>query len=165
MCDMRVTEQIPNEWGGSYHYAGLVGRLRPDQGWMHPVLQNRVHVGWFLLNLKASPTTWKGVIVPPDQWLVDVQTPFLTKLNTWYHLESTMEGDDFRFYVDGVLVDSFRSDRLPVGRVGFCIGGCVAEFDNVVISGPDVPDIGPSGYLSVAPAGKLTTAWGRVKGE
>jgi len=155
-CDMRITERILNEQGGSFHYSGLAGRSRPDE--------NRLtkDVVWFLLNLKANPTIWKGVIIEPNDWLINVQIPFNAKLNTWHHLRSVMKGENFQFYIDDVLVDSFKSNNIPTGRVGICIGGCTAEFDNIVITGDDIPEVGPSGY-EVSPKCKLVTVWSSIK--
>ena len=38
----------------------------------------------------------------------------------------------------------------------------IVEFDNVVITGDEIPDGGPSGY-AVEPAVKLATSWGTIK--
>lgn len=138
------------------HYAGVVGRFQPENKLTRDII-------WFMLNLKVPPTVWEGVIVPPNQWLRDVQTPFNAQLNSWYHLKSVMKEDTFKFYVDDVPVTSFNSRDIPTGRVGICIGGCVAEFDNIVITGDDVPYAGPSGLFSVKPKDKLPMVWAKLK--
>jgi hypothetical protein len=154
---MRIIEQIPTEWGVSFHYAGPIGRFRPEN-------KLAINVIGAVLNLKAAPTVWDFVIIQKDQWLRDVQKPLGIKINTWYHVKSVMEGSDFEFYVDDDLVTSFVSNAIPTGRVGLCIGGCAAEFDNVVITGQDVPDAGPSG-LAVNLQSKLATTWGQIRRE
>ena len=73
-----------------------------------------------------------------------------------------MKGDNVQFYIDDVLVDSFKSNDIPTGRVGICLGGCTAEFDNIVITGDDVPELGPSGY-GVSSKGKLPAVWGKIR--
>jgi len=50
---------------------------------------------------------------------------------------------------------------LAQGKVGFGIGNYVARFDNVVIVGPDVPDINQG--LSIDKAGKLASVWAKLK--
>jgi len=154
-CDMRITERILNEWGGSLHYAGVVGRFQPENKLTRDVI-------WFMLNLTVPPTVWEGVIVPLNQWLRDVQTPFNAQLNTWYHLKSVIKGDAFKFYVDDALATSFNSGAISTGQVGLCIGGCAAEFDNIVITGDDVPDAGPNGFW-VESKDKLPIVWAKLK--
>jgi len=154
-CDMKITERIPNEWGGSFHYAGFIGRLRPEN-------KLSIDILGFALNLKATPTIWKFVKFQKNQWLINTQTNFNAELAAWYHLKSVMKGNNFKFYVDNNLISSFNSGNISTGRVGINIGGCTAEFDNIVITGDDVPDVGPSGY-AVKPKSKLTTTWGRLK--
>ncbi|MBM3241967.1 hypothetical protein FJZ31_37325 [Candidatus Poribacteria bacterium] len=157
-CDVRVTERIQNEWGGILHYAGVVGRFRHENRLTHDGI-------WVSLNLKVPPTVWEGVIVTQNNlwvWLRDVETPFNAQLNTWYHLKSVIKVDAFKFYVDDALVTSFNSGAIPTGQVGICIGVCTAEFDNIVITGDDVPDTGPNGF-SVKPKDKLPIVWAKLK--
>ncbi len=151
--DMRVTERLANEFGGRYHYAGVIGRLRVENG-------IEIDALGFNLNFKVPPTIWSWGW-RNQAFLHDVQTPFDAELGTWYHMRAIFEGDKFECYIDGKRVASYASSVLPTGLVGLSVGGCVAEFDNVVITGDDVPDMN----LSVEPTGKLATTWGRVKGE
>jgi len=157
-CDMKPTERILNEWGGDFHYAGIVGHLRPN----NVLITDATGI---LLNFKVASTVWEFAVERwNDQkiWLRNNQTPFNVKLDDWYHLKFVVTGANFKLYADNSLVASFNNGAVPTGRVGVAIGGCVAEFDNIIIKGDDVPDVGPSGY-AVHPKSKLTTAWGRLK--
>ncbi|MFC1715294.1 FlgD immunoglobulin-like domain containing protein [Candidatus Poribacteria bacterium] len=62
------------------------------------------------------------------------------ELNRWYRFKAVAHEDTFEFYIDGVLVASLIDDRFPTGRLGLFIAACEAQFDNVIITGDDVPD-------------------------
>jgi len=153
-CDVRVIERIPNEFGGDFHYAGVMGRVQPE----NKVERDSIGI---VLNLKVVPTIWEFVFVNNGQFLHNVQKPFNAKLSTWYHLKSVMEGDTFKSYVDGTLVSSFNSKAIATGQVGITIGGCVVEFDNLRITGNDIPDKNLG--LSVDSKAKLATTWATIK--
>ena len=72
------------------------------------------------------------------------QTPssdFDFELGRWYRLKGVAHEDTFEFYVDGRLVASYTDDRMPTGRLGLMAAGAsVLQFDNVIITGDDVPD-------------------------
>jgi len=62
------------------------------------------------------------------------------ELHRWYRLKAVVHEDTFQFYVDGRLVASYTDDRFPTGRLGLFAAACEAQFDNVIITGDDVPD-------------------------
>ncbi|MBM3235111.1 sigma-70 family RNA polymerase sigma factor [Candidatus Poribacteria bacterium] len=110
-----------------------------------------------------------------NQWLVAIGTlvwegrfenwhemHFPFEVGQWHHLKGVAQGNEFTFFIDGEKVIRFNQERLVKGKVGFGAGGCKVRFDNLVITGPNVPDAGPSG-LAVESAGKLTNTWGRIK--
>jgi predicted DNA-binding protein YlxM (UPF0122 family) len=90
------------------------------------------------------------------------EAPFPFKVGQWYHFKGVAQGDEFTLFIDDKKILTFNEGRITEGKVGFGGGGCKARFDNVVITGPNVPDAGPSG-LAVDTAGKLATTWGQVK--
>lgn len=158
-CDMRVTERIPTEWGTNYHYAGVVGRV-------HHVGQITLEVTGVVFNLKQASTVWEFANIQwpnPGVWLRNEQRPFQMDLGIWYQIAFSVDGSRFTLEVDGERVSSFDNAATETGRVGLVVGGCAAEFDNVVITGNDVPDAGPSGW-PVEPEGRLVVVWGRLKG-
>jgi len=57
-----------------------------------------------------------------------------------YRLKAVVHEDTFEFYIDGRLVASYTDDRFPTGRVGLFVAACEAQFDNIIITGDDVPD-------------------------
>lgn len=87
--------------------------------------------------------------------------PFEFELNRWYHLKGIANDDNFEFYVDGELMVSLSDSHFPTGYVDLDANGCLAHFDNVVITGDDVPD----NTAAVSPSGKLATTWGQLRSQ
>ena len=102
----------------------------------------------------------------------------LLKLGDWSTLKLSVKGADFIFWVNGKKIaetgDDFalvvagreiggkvgRLDEFLTGGVGFGITNYTARFDNIIITGKDIPN---KGTLPVAPRGKLATTWGQLK--
>ena len=57
---------------------------------------------------------------------------------------------------------AFLAEDLTVGSVGFGLAGYTARFDNLKITGEEVPN---HGGLAVHPQGKLAVTWGQIKLE
>ncbi|MBM3212187.1 DUF1080 domain-containing protein, partial [Candidatus Poribacteria bacterium] len=68
-------------------------------------------------------------------------TNFDFELGRWYRLKAVAHEDTFEFYIDGRIVLSYTDKRFPTGRLGvMAAGASVLQFDNIIITGPDVPD-------------------------
>ena len=94
--------------------------------------------------------------------------PFLER-GKWTQLKLRIVDKIFMFSVNGEVVlylnclfDSFAflKEDLNVGSVGFGLAGYTARFDNLKITGEEVPN---HGNLSVQPQGKLAVTWGQLK--
>jgi len=85
------------------------------------------------------------------------------ELNRWYHLKAKVQGDLYELEVDGEKLISIHDKTLKSGMVGLEAHAGINQYDNVVITGPDVPDFNPSGYTPVEPASKLASVWARLK--
>jgi hypothetical protein len=70
-----------------------------------------------------------------------------------------VSGNKYQFYIDKELVLKSEDNHFPSGKTDLMVNGAIASFDNVVITGDDVPDK----YLSVKLAGKLAEAWGWIR--
>ena len=93
---------------------------------------------------------------------------FSWDMDTWYRLKLTADGDEFQLYVDDELVLEYEDSTLAAGKVGF--GGAfhstTIHFDDVVITGDDVPDMNLSAEdmdFPVDPKAKSTTTWAAIK--
>jgi hypothetical protein len=97
----------------------------------------------------------------PD-WLQDINNPMPFEIGKIYHIKGTVTGDKYSLYINNDLVLQINENRFPSGKARVDLSGAIVLFDNVVITGDEVPDAGPSG-LTVEPKGKLATTWGQVK--
>lgn len=98
--------------------------------------------------------------------VVETLKPFdPLELNKWHHIKLEVKGDNFIFWVNGKIALEHQDDVVKEGAVGLRLANYTARFDNVEISGPDVPDITPPTWKSrpVHPRGKLTATWGEIK--
>ncbi len=94
----------------------------------------------------------------PD-WLQDISKPMPFEIGKTYHLKGVVSGNKYRFYIDGELVLQITENRFPAGKVSLHINAAIVSFDDVVITGDDVPDK----YLSIEPKGKLSIVWASLK--
>jgi hypothetical protein len=86
---------------------------------------------------------------------------FSWDMDTWYHLKVTADGDTFQFYVDDELALEYEDSTRTTGEIGFggAFNSTTIHFDDVVITGDDVPDMN----LSVESKAKYTTTWAAIK--
>jgi hypothetical protein len=93
--------------------------------------------------------------------------PFEWELDKWYDLRLVAEGDRFRFYVNDQLVIDYTDDVYPKGKVGITSAfiGTTVHFDDLSVTGDEVPDMNLS-QVSVLPnKGKLVTKWAKLKAK
>ena len=83
-------------------------------------------------------------------------------LGKWYRIKIDVVGDKISFYIDGELKLEKNDNLHPLGGVILYAYHAIVEFDNVVITGDDIPDGDPSGY-AVEPEARLATTWGAIK--
>ena len=104
----------------------------------------------------------------------------LLKLNDWSTLKLSVKGETFIFSVNDEQITETGGDFalalagraifegkvgrldgfLLTGGAGFGVASYNANFDNVIITGKNIPD---KGKLPVASKGKLATTWGQLK--
>ena len=84
------------------------------------------------------------------------------QLGKWYRLKIEVKGDNLSLYVDDILVFEKKDKSNRSGGVALWAYDAIVEFDNVIVTGDEIPDSGPSGY-AVEPGAKSATTWGRLK--
>ena len=109
---------------------------------------------------------WDSKTANISVWLNDVKLngsskAFGCQLDHWYRLKAIASEENFEFYVDGELILSFSDLRASAGCVALNAGGCLAHFDNVVITGDDVPD----NSSAVSAPNKLAATWGQIRSQ
>jgi len=151
-CDVKMMEKLSAEYG-----LGLDLRLG-DRPLANPICRPIV---WCIAGRWA---TTKDIFI--QAWLncgpINSSTKdFNFELDHWYHFKGVANGNNIEFYIDGDLMLDITETHMPTGRIGLTANGCLAYFDNVVITGDDVPD-SPS---AIASKDKLATSWGQIKNQ
>ena len=143
--DARMVEKLSN-----YHAIGMDLRL-----------QNTANGVWCAL--RGGANTANIVVWANNNFAKQDTKPFAFELNRWYRLKGVANDDSFEFYVDGELVASLSDSNFSTGYVDLDANGCLAHFDNVVITGDDVPD--SSSLAAISASGKLAATWGQIRSQ
>ena len=114
----------------------------------------------------GTPPEGEGAFVFP--WINQVKEGkakvFRPKRDHWYTLEAIAGPGYAEFYLDDELVGKFNHRELESGSVGLVVSNALVQFDDFVVTGPDIPDGGPGGIsIAVQPKSKLATTWGTLK--
>ena len=79
----------------------------------------------------------------------------------WIPVKIVAANESFKFYFDGQLVAQYSDEKAGPGTVRFWSQSrLTVHLDDIAITGPQIPDIGPR---SVNPVSHLTTTWGEIK--
>ncbi len=109
-----------------------------------------------------------------NDW-ADVEHFFASEKDTWYQLTATVFEDgtlEFRIQNLDAELDAapqvftaFDPDPLPGGQAGLVVADARGRFDDVEITGDNIPNGGPGRRTlqPVAPQAKLTTTWAKLK--
>lgn len=91
----------------------------------------------------------------------------LLKLRKWVTFQLSVHGKHLTFSINGKQVlDPIALEpvhgfpEFSTGRIGLGLGGYTARFDNLKITGPDIPN---KDRLSVTPREKLAMTWASLK--
>ena len=92
----------------------------------------------------------------------------------WHHIAGVKEGDQFKFYIDGEVVDEQTvpeahaqgAEKLYIGKTGYASALFYIDelfiYDRAV-SAAEVTNIMEGNLTPVEPKDKLTTTWGQLK--
>ena len=88
---------------------------------------------------------------------------FAAKLNRWYALTASIDSNGrLKFQIDDEVFTAIDPNPIKSGKPGLEVSGAQARFDDVEITGNNVPNGGP-GARPVEPSGKLPITWGKLK--
>ena len=145
-CDAKIVEPIVN-----LHNTSLGLRML----WSNSSDFNYI---WCL----PSPA-WGTALIWP--WLngqglgTSAQKPFKQEMDRWYHLKAVADEENFEFYIDGELMASLSDPRFQTCCVMLQTNACLSHFDNVIITGDDIPD----NTAAVSASGKMATTRGQLR--
>ena len=104
-------------------------------------------------------------LVPPQNVRLG-RFNFIPKANKWYKLTASVSRRTLEFQIDGeVLLTVIDPSPLKSGKAGLFVVDGQARFDDVEITGTNIPDGGPGTSRPVNPQAKLATTWGHLKSE
>ena len=88
---------------------------------------------------------------------------FAATLNRWYTLTASIDSrGKIKFQIGDEVFTTTDDNPIKSGKTGLVVSGAQARFDDVEITGSNVPNGGP-GALPVASIRKLAITWGQLK--
>lgn len=93
-----------------------------------------------------------------------VNQPFIIEKGVWYDITASVSEDGtLRFKINDFEFTAVDPSPLRSGQAGLVVGDARARFDDVEISGANIPNGGPGKPRDVEPQTKLATTWGKLK--
>ena len=86
---------------------------------------------------------------------------FATELGRWYTMRIVADGNRYEMFIDKEHICDVRTDLPDKGAAAVGARNSKVHFDNVAVTGDDIPDKDLG--LSVEPKAKLTTTWATIK--
>ena len=111
---------------------------------------------WIRTDMAPQLSKWTG-----DNTYVHIDenlNPVKINIGQTYHLRAVLNGNKYQFFIDDEMIEYEDKENFrESGRIGFICSGAYPAYDNLVISGPEIPS------SPVESKGKLTDLWGSVK--
>ena len=88
---------------------------------------------------------------------------FAAKRNRWYTLTASIDSrGKIKFEIDDAVFTAVDANPIKKGKAGLIVSGAQVRFDDVEITGMNVPDGGP-GARPIESRGKLAIIWSKLK--
>jgi len=152
-ADMRIAKA--ESGGGNIDTGGLI---------VSRVEEQLSYSGYWIMGCTRHGIWGAGSLIK-SKFNVNAWVVFLAgvpRIGEWYRLNIDQEGSKISSYISDELKHQANDDLQKSGGVCLVAYNAIVEFDNVVITGDDIPDVGPSGY-AVQPKAKLAATWGEIK--
>ncbi len=107
--------------------------------------------------------TIQKLLPPPARSVKLGEFDFIPKANKWYELSASVSRRTLEFQINDQVFTVTDPNPLKSGKAGFFVVNGQARFDDVEITGTNIPNGGPGKARPVAPRGKLATTWGHLK--
>ena len=113
------------------------------------------HYGWWV-NLGGGTGEWW--VKTAGQYTQDASGAIKLDPKA-YKLKLVANGDTFEGYYDDKLIATMKHKQHKQGRTGLLVWQGNSSFDDMTITGKDVP------VLAVKPRGKLALTWAQIKAQ
>jgi hypothetical protein len=114
-----------------------------------------------MYHIHGASCTWYAVCSAKAQFQQEVWLVQLLggpQIGKWYRLRIDVAGNEISYYIDDKLQHQVNDNLHKSGGVNLYAHDAIVEFDNVVITGDDIPD-----NLSIQHQSKVTISWGQLK--
>jgi len=92
---------------------------------------------------------------------------FITDQEKWYTAKILANGNEYKMFIDDTLICNPKIDLPNKGGAFVFARNCKVHFDNIVITGDNIPDFdmnSPSvSPKAVSPKSKVAKTWGKIK--
>lgn len=90
------------------------------------------------------------------------QASYKPEIEKYHTLGLSCQGDTIKVFYDGKELISAKDSEHKKGTIALCVQDKIVYFDNVKVTGPNIPNVNMS---PVDSKGKLAFVWGRIKGK
>ena len=118
----------------------------------------------YLFFINFTEGTVSIIKATPDRWFIR-NFPFVADKDTWYQLKASANDELLEFQVDDQVFIGRDLEPFKSGQVGLVVSNAQARFDDIEISGENIPNGGPGRARAVEGKGKLATTWAQIKSK
>ena len=88
------------------------------------------------------------------------EAPYTPEVDKWHTVKLSFSGTTIKVFYDGEMMIEAKDNQYKSGTVALGNQDKIVHYDNVRITGPDIPNLNAS---AVEPEDKLTITWGQIK--
>jgi len=90
------------------------------------------------------------------------QSPYKVEIGKFRTAKLSCQGDTIKVFYDGEEVISAKDSEHKKGTIALCVQDKVVYFDNIKVTGPQIPNVNMS---PVESREKLATTWGKLRAD
>ena len=77
----------------------------------------------------------------------------------WYTARTVAKGNRYQMFINNRLLCDTKNNLPDAGAIGLMGKNCEVHFDNIIVTGDDIPDRN----LAISQQNKLATTWGQIR--
>ena len=77
----------------------------------------------------------------------------------WHTARTVVKGNRYQMFINNQLLCDTKYDLPDAGAIGLMEKNCAVHFDNIVVTGDDIPDRN----LAISQKNQLSTTWGQIR--